>query len=467
MDVIDTDYLVVGAGAAGMAFADSLISACDADVVMVDRRHRPGGHWNDAYPFVRLHQPSAIYGVNSRTLGTNSIDSVGTDTGLYERATGAEICGYFQKVLDEVLLPSSKVRFFDMCDYVGNWSSEHMFVSRMTGARTEVRVRRKVVDTTYLQATVPATHKPSFVIDPGVRFFPVGELVDLETPPGGYTILGGGKTAMDACFWLLEHGVDPDRIRWVRPRDSWVIDRRLFQPLGLMTQTVERFAGAVQTLATAASIADLLLQAEAQGVLWRFDRNVVPTMFRGAILSEPELNALRRIERVTRLGRVMRICTDRIVCAEGEIPTDLDQVHVDCTASGFRSNPAVPIFDPGRITLQGLVGGFTTFSAALIGYVEATRSIDAEKNRLCVPTSPLNRPRDWIHAYCGFLRVGDLQSGVTGAEDVADWLGHARLNLTGGMSERQKDPGMAEALARVASHSKPAMANAERLLAMA
>ncbi len=43
---IETDHLVVGAGAAGMAFVDALIAACDADVVMVDRRHRPGGHWN-------------------------------------------------------------------------------------------------------------------------------------------------------------------------------------------------------------------------------------------------------------------------------------------------------------------------------------------------------------------------------------------------------------------------------------
>jgi len=44
---IETDYLVVGAGAAGMASVDALIAARDADVVMVDRRHRPGGHWND------------------------------------------------------------------------------------------------------------------------------------------------------------------------------------------------------------------------------------------------------------------------------------------------------------------------------------------------------------------------------------------------------------------------------------
>src|SRR5262245_46414879 len=70
MPEIETDYLVVGAGASGMAFVDSLLSHNDnIDVTIVDRRHRPGGHWLDSYPFVRLHQPSANYGVTSRTLG--------------------------------------------------------------------------------------------------------------------------------------------------------------------------------------------------------------------------------------------------------------------------------------------------------------------------------------------------------------------------------------------------------------
>jgi hypothetical protein len=55
---IETDYLVVGCGTGGMAFTDTLIAHSQARVVMVDRRERPGGHWNDAYPFVRLHQPS-------------------------------------------------------------------------------------------------------------------------------------------------------------------------------------------------------------------------------------------------------------------------------------------------------------------------------------------------------------------------------------------------------------------------
>ncbi len=56
MSEIDTDYLIVGAGAAGMAFADALIANSGADVVMVDRRHCPSGHWNDAYPFEYLEQ---------------------------------------------------------------------------------------------------------------------------------------------------------------------------------------------------------------------------------------------------------------------------------------------------------------------------------------------------------------------------------------------------------------------------
>ena len=55
---LDTDYLVVGAGAMGMAFTDALIDHADVHVTLVDRRSTAGGHWLDAYPFVQLHQAS-------------------------------------------------------------------------------------------------------------------------------------------------------------------------------------------------------------------------------------------------------------------------------------------------------------------------------------------------------------------------------------------------------------------------
>jgi len=460
---IETDYLIVGAGAAGMAFADTLIASCDADVVMVDRKHQPGGHWNDAYPFVKLHQPSAIYGVNSLRLGTDSIDTMGTDQGHYERSGAAEIRGYFQRVLERILLPSGRVRFFGMSDYAGDFDQQHTFVSRLTGDCTQVHVRRKVVDTTYLQVSVPATHALPFQVDPGARVLPVGELVNQVEAASGYTVLGGGKTAMDTCCWLLGAGVDPDRITWIRPRDSWVLDRRAFQPRNLMAFAIEAFDLGVQTLAEASDAEDLFRRLEDADQIQRFDREVVPTMYRGAILSAAELEALKGVTRVVRKGHIKRIGTSRILLEQGDIATDPKQIHVDCSAIGIRANPEVPIFGSRRITLQGLVGGFTTFSSALIAFVEAARQDDAEKNHLLTPVSPLNEPIDWIKSYRGFMNVSALHGGAGGA-DIADWLERARLNLTMGIRETAQDPGVASRLARIDENTPRAMANARRLL---
>jgi len=40
--------LIIGSGAAGMSFADQLLTETNANIVIVDRHHLPGGHWNDA-----------------------------------------------------------------------------------------------------------------------------------------------------------------------------------------------------------------------------------------------------------------------------------------------------------------------------------------------------------------------------------------------------------------------------------
>src|ERR1700737_1925748 len=102
---IEADYLVVGAGAMGMAFTDTVVPETEASVVVVDRGHQPGGHWTAAYPFVRLHQPSAFYGVNSRELGSRARDAVGFNKGLYNLASGAEVLAYFDQVMQQRLLP--------------------------------------------------------------------------------------------------------------------------------------------------------------------------------------------------------------------------------------------------------------------------------------------------------------------------------------------------------------------------
>jgi hypothetical protein len=114
----ETDYLVKGCGAAAMAFVDVMLAKTDATFTMVDKRHAPGGHWNDAYPFVRLHQPSDYYGVASRPLGRGNKDNVGFNQGLHELASGCEVTDYLHQVMCNTFLASGRVKFHPMSEVV-------------------------------------------------------------------------------------------------------------------------------------------------------------------------------------------------------------------------------------------------------------------------------------------------------------------------------------------------------------
>jgi hypothetical protein len=457
---IETDYLVVGAGAAGMAFTDSLITGSDSDVVLVDRRYSPGGHWNDAYPFVRLHQPAAYYGVNSRVLGNDSIDMAGPNAGMYERTTGVEILDYFQRVLDEQFHPSGQVRFFGMCNYLGEQSGSHQFESRLTGELTEVRVRQKLVDATYLETPVPSLHSPSFTVDSDVRFMPVNDLVSVSDPGSGFTVIGAGKTAMDACMWLLDNEVDPDLIRWIRPRDAWLLNRAFTQPLEFVGAMLEGVSLNLQSASEAETVEDLFLRLEACDQLIRLDPAVNPTMYRCATVSQGEKERLGRIRNVIRHGRVRSIGSEQILLEEASIPTDRQQVHIDCTAAGLRVSPARPIFEQDRITLQQIRTCQPTFNAALIGHLECACDELEEKNRLCPPNPYPDAAIDWLTSSSISWRA---QAAWNSEPDLGAWLESSRLNASRGIAEHMADPQMQSALARYFEYLAPAIENIDRL----
>ena len=463
MPTIDADYLVVGAGATGMAFTDALIQDSDARVVMVDRRDRPGGHWNNAYGFVRLHQPAAFYGVNSRVLGSDAIDERGPNAGMYERVMAAEVCDYFQRVLDEHLLPSSQVQLFGMCDYA--WGGgEHQFVSRLTGEATTVRVRRKIVDATYLETPIPSTHVPSFSVEPGARLIAVNGLVDLTEAASRYTVIGAGKTAMDACAWLLDNGVTPDAIRWIRPRDAWLLDRAYTQPLDLVASILDGVSLGLECAAHAESVTDLFRRLEACGQLIRLDPAVEPTMYRCATVSTGELEKLRTIENVVHKGRVVHIGASEVTLAEGSVPAAPGEVFVDCTAAGLRVSPARPIFEADRITLQQVRTCQPTFNAALVGYLEAMRADDAEKNRLCPPNPYPDAATDWMAATAISQRAQDAWNADA---ELMAWMEGARLNAARGVGDHLTEPRVTSALNRMFANADAAVANLDRLIASA
>jgi NAD(P)-binding Rossmann-like domain len=445
---LDTDYLVIGAGASGLAFADALVAEADVDVTLIDRRPLPGGHWADVYPFVRLHTPSAYYGVNSLALGEDRIDEVGENAGYYERATGDEVREHLAEAAAR-LAETGRVRVLTRHEHLGAGSDGERVRDTSSGALRDVVVRRKVVDARYLEGSIPATHTAPFDVAADARLVPINDLPAAAQSARSYAVLGSGKTAADACTWLLENDVQPDRIRWIRPRDAWFYDRRHLQPLEQVGAIMEGLSLDAEAAAEAASVDELFERLEATGRLSRIDPSWPATMYRGTMLSARELAGLRQIEDVVRLGRVRRIEADRIVLEHGETETGPDVLHVDCTALGLNNAPATPIFQPGRIVLQQVRLLSPCFNAALIGFIEAHRDDDAEKNRLCPPNPYPSRLEDWPRQMSCTWIAAERWSGEP---DLSEWVAQSRLNLLRALSDHAAEPSVQTAVKRYFTH---------------
>jgi hypothetical protein len=455
---LETGYLIVGAGAAGMAFADALLARTNAEVVLVDRRHAPGGHWLDAYPFVRLHQPSAYYGVDSRRLGHDRIDEHGPNAGFYERASAAEICAYYGRVLDD-LRATGRAAFLGASDYRGDRAGLHRVVSLLDGEETSVRVRRRLVDATYVQSEIPARHLPPFLVEEGVRLVPPNGLVDLDEPARRFTVVGAGKTATDTCSWLLDQGVDPGRIRWLKSREPWFFDRAFTQPLDRVGTYMQLQARWVEAAAAAEDGHDFAHRLEDAGVFVRIDETVEPLAFRGATISRAEVEALRSIEQVERACRVLGLGRTSIRTDAGELPAELGELYVDCTARGVRATEQRPVFADGRITLQYVNIGFVPWSSATIGVVESLDADDDERNRLCPPVVFTGDIADVLRMAHDAMRG---QGARTRQGVVAEWNAGSRLNPAAAAPEHAGDPAVAEALVSLSATVGAALENLGR-----
>ena len=456
-DELETDYLVVGAGAAAMAFTDALLAHSDATVTLVDRRHTPGGHWVDAYPYVRLHQPSAFYGVSSVPLGQDALDVAGTNAGFYELAGADEIRAYFEHVMHRRFLPGGRVRYFPNSEYLG----DNRFVSRLAQASWNVRVRRKLVDTTYLEGAIPGDQRAS--VRGGRRRSLRARRRDRahDERPERFVIIGAGKTALDACVWLLEQGVPAAAIRWIKPREAWWLNRRFHQPHALLPDFYRGVAVQLEAMAQAASIEDLFARLEAEGFCLRIDPGVAPTMFRGAVISEGELELLRRIEDVVRLGHVRRIERDEIVLDEGRVPTSARTVHVHCASKGLPRPPLRPIFETGRVTVQPFLWGFACYQFAMLGVVEATLESDEEKNRLCPPIAYWDANTDYLSAFLAMLANERARAAYPA---LASWAKETRLNPLGGIAQYRDAPNVIDTRERIKRFGGAAASNLVKLL---
>lgn len=452
--ILEADYVIVGAGAVGMAIADTLVAETSASVIIADRRATPGGHWNDAYPFVRLHSPSLTYGVNSLPLGTGRIDEVGLNRGHHELASGAEIRAYFDRVLHERLLPEGRVTWLPMHEVDGDGTA----VSLVSGQRRRLMARRRWVDASRADTQVPATHGPRFRVAAGVTCLTPTELAQWRRPAAGYVIVGGGKTALDTALWLLEHGADPESITWIRPREAWLLNRANMQPTdSFARQALAAMVGELEAARDATSLKDLFDRLEAARLLQRIDQSVEPTMYRCAIVSEAELAQLRRIRRVVRLGHVRAIEIDRILLDEGEITTSARHVHVHCSAGGLPRGPAEPMFQGSRLVPQYVRRCSPPFSAAFVAHLEATIDGEDEKNALCAPVPVPQVPLDWLRMH---LQTARNQAQWSRYPELQEWLRRSRLEAYSSVFERlrsRSDSAITDLQARLRQARRPAL----------
>ena len=408
-----------------MAFVDEILTHSDATVAIVDRNHKPGGHWNDAYPFVRLHQTSTCYGVNSTDMGGHSVDQVGLNKGCYELASGSEVVAYFDTVMRRRFLPSNRVQYFPLCEYN---KADNTAVSRSCGEKYEFRASRKFVDATYLNVTVPSQREPDFEVRNGARAVAVNQLPKVVAEHRNFVIVGSGKTGMDAVLFLLTNRVDPDRITWVMPSDAWMFSRFDVNPGRKFSDPITQYViGLLQAALEAEDYDDYFKRLVDRKLVLQLDPSVKPKRWRCATFTPLELEQLRRVKNIVRKGYLQSASPTEMKMQKGTLPTPADAVFVDCAADGLPKVPMIKVFDGNRITLQTVRMCQQVYSAGFIGNVEC--NVHADEDRKNELTQPVPLPyTDSDYLRCAIQNCVNMGVWLT-EPAVVKWINESRIDL--------------------------------------
>lgn len=426
---LQTDYLIKGGGASAMGFLDAMFHHSQATFTVVDRDAAPGGHWNHAYPFARLHQPHDFYGLASRPLGDDRIDLHGTNAGLVNLPSGTQVANHYQRAMEEVFLPSGRVVYHPMSQL----NDDGEIVSLLSGKRQQTEVRRRVVDATHLETAIPLTHRRSFEVAAGVHCIPPNDLPRSAPGHARFVVIGGGKTGLDCVSWLLDRGAEPTAITWVVSRDAWWSNRRALQSAGpLRCGSLEMLYRQSEVMAQAASVAAYCDGMEQCQAWLRVDTQIGPTMYHAATVTQAELQRLGDLGSIVRSGKLLQIEPGRMTLQGGCVDVPAGALHIDCSASALSANrlDRTPVFSPGRIDLQFIRFPGLCLSAALTGIIEALVESDAEKQGMTQVAPMIDTVEDWIDR--SVVNAGNQQAWM-GHDAVRAWLGSCRLDAVAAM----------------------------------
>ena len=103
----------------------------------------------------------------------------------------------------------------------------------------------------------------------------------------------------------------------------------------------------------------------------------------------------------------------------------METLHIDCAGDGLAKRPPKKIFSSKKITLQSVRTCQQVFSAALLGFVEATFDEDEKKNELCKPVPHPNSDIDFLR---NTIADATNQERWINEPVLNRWLEESRLN---------------------------------------
>jgi hypothetical protein len=391
---LECDYLIVGAGSSPLAFVDTLLTELPkSKVILIDKKGAPGGHWVHAYGFVRLHQPSIVYGISSKQLEGNWLKLMFAKFMLpwTHRASKQELLTYYDSFVDEKVA-SKQLQFYPHSVYDFDKKERtdngiHYFSSVDGSVSYKVKVNSKFIDGTQGECIIPYDSPLQFPVDEGVRVMTPNQIYDAVQEKGDtkralvknkYVVLGAGKTGMDCIVYLQrEMKIDPSNIAWVIANDVWMSNGGASgNPMEWPKVMAEHHN----------DINKASLAMEKQGKFVRLDETILPTQFRFPVIQPGDFKLLKKVKTIIRRGRataIRRNYKSEVVVEFGGNHSPWDAfapvencVFVHATSPGPFNNKdtSQPIFESSKkMNLDLLFAPPVTFSMSCLAKIEAAR----------------------------------------------------------------------------------------------
>jgi hypothetical protein len=235
----------------------------------------------------------------------------------------------------------------------------------------------------------------------------------------------------------MNMGVEATSISWVRPRETWLVNRASTQPgAKFAINSIGWQLEQMRIGATASSGDEIFLHLEKHGHMFRLDQSSLPSKFHYPTISQGEVDLLRQIEHVIKIGRIGLIKPGVLHGVDGDAEVPVDSLYIDCTATAAKRAAVSPIWEGDRITPAILQVPLVSLSASIAGFIEATFDTNEEKNALAMPIQMTDTPGDYPQAMLGNVMNRMLWSKNSA---IMNFLNSARLDPAQRMKNAMTD----------------------------